>query len=690
MITHVLFVDSDAEALARIKQALEQAGDYEAKVFVTGDAALEYAAQNPPDVAVIAFNLQDMSPEALSTRLRQIRPDLPIVLRAPLETDEDVLQALQPDGILHGNYTTRLLLPLMEEVLQPVPSESAPGGEEDDSELDTRAVPSVDAPAVRQILATTGPDDDVSAFGEVLESIEPGIQATTDDSFKALVDSLSTPEEKPSLPERHSRSLAGLAAPDAGTSEESAAESGDDALFQKLAAEEPPFPTLEDTGTVHDLITITDPDFTENADSEIVDIPEDMIPGFDEAPLSAAEQDLLDALAAIDSAFASESESQQTDQPDQADLIPMPDEIKEQIENGAVPEVSARSGTLPSDNPAEESPAETDVTNTAALAVQLTQHTLDSSAKATVLLHNNTVIASAGDLPESDIETLAQSIDTSQIVAAGSTKIKFASLPDSRVNYMVIATPTVEEMVLMMIFTDEVSLRSIRRQAQALAAALTAPEPEPEEPPQAPEPPVEPPAAEGVSSLYETPAPDPSEELFPLAATEPDETHHGVTGAIETDAETAEPITDQAERHEDEDRGARETVESAPTVDPATLTTYACAWVLRDPDSGFDDELCESLPGWVQEIISARHWMAEQVDVQPDYISAVIGVPPGESPSAVVHALMQETAQRIMAVRPDIAPQPGELWADAYYIVTPGRPLSGEEISNFISFQREN
>ncbi len=82
MITRVLFIDSDANAVARIQDALERTGDYEAAVFSTGQAALEYAAQHPPMVAVIALNLRDITVPTLVVQLRRLQPDLPLIIRA--------------------------------------------------------------------------------------------------------------------------------------------------------------------------------------------------------------------------------------------------------------------------------------------------------------------------------------------------------------------------------------------------------------------------------------------------------------------------------------------------------------------------------------------------------------------------------------------------------------------------------
>ena len=112
--------------------------------------------------------------------------------------------------------------------------------------------------------------------------------------------------------------------------------------------------------------------------------------------------------------------------------------------------------------------------------------------------------------------------------------------------------------------------------------------------------------------------------------------------------------------------------------------------MLRDPESELDNELVAAMPGWLDEVSTDRHWLADQIEAQPDYVSVVINVPPAAVPSEVVDVLKQELGQRILVERPALAASLDQLWADAYYAVAPGRPLTGEEISRFISFQRGN
>ncbi len=729
MITRILFIDSDAEALARIKQALEQAGDYEAKVFVTGQAALEYAIQNPPAVAVISLNVQDIALPALADRLRRIRPGLPLLLRAPAESDESIIQSLAPQGVIRGGYAARRLIALVEDVLKPQPVESGKK-----PAVGPGQAPKADASALRQYLETTELDD-VASFGEILESIEPDshMDEQAEDTFDVLVKSLQTRDEKPSLPLRRriaswaraadQEEAAAAPSPEDSTRPADEAPSGPetDALFQKLAAEEPPLPTLEDTGTVRDLIAVTD--FNDQADSDIVEIPDEMIRDLSEVspvpkrPLDELEEELLEALAAADAPDGSPPPPPDAAvRPQTPELIPMPDDIRAQLEGDVTPVMPAIEpeaaasppGKPPADfdSPPLETSPEGNV-DAARLAVQLTQHTLESSAQATVLLRDDEVIATAGALPDADIAALAEMIDCAAVRADEAIKIKFVSLPETGLNYMAVAAPTVENMVLVMVFTEHMHLRGIRQQAKTLIDALRTTMQERLEEAEAAgwhapgaearALPAALPADEPVpDALHETPAPDPSEQILTVAA-EPEETRHGVTGVIESEGEDAAPALAEAEEPQERDVETREPLETAPAIDPATMVKYACAWILRDPDDELDEEVVKALPNWLDQIITSHYWLAEQIDVQPDYISVVVSVTPGETPSQVVETLMVETARRILAARPDFLPVGGgaaengeaSLWADAYYVIAPGRPLTNEEISNFISYQRQ-
>ena len=408
---------------------------------------------------------------------------------------------------------------------------------------------------------------------------------------------------------------------------------------------------------MRDLIAAADPDLATAAQTAAVDVPDEMIEDAQIRPLDSTEQDLLAALAAVSDEPDASAES-----PASGDLVAMPENVRQAL----------------------NTPVAADLEQAAALAVQLTQHTLAMSAAATMLLRDNRLVTWAGELSELDVRALAETVDCATVLEGGKIKIRYAALRESRDSYMIVAAPTIEDMVLVMILGQHTQVSSIQQQAAVLTEALRETL-EPAAPPV--EPPI--PSNDADSELFftETPAPDASESFFPAAA-EADESALGVTGALEIEGEDAQPVATEAENHSR--AAAREAPELAPQIDPATLVKYTCAWILRDPESELDNELVAAVPGWLDEVSTDRHWLADQIEAQPDYVSVVINVPPAAVPSEVVGILKQELGQRILVERPALAASPEQLWADAYYAVAPGRPLTGEEISRFISFQRGN
>ncbi len=148
---------------------------------------------------------------------------------------------------------------------------------------DTPSVPAVDSDAVRQFLATYHPTGESDTFGDVLEAIDPAVPAAEGEtyapgSFDDLVNSMRADRQHTPLPDRHQQFiefiltggmdtlLTELEKAKTGEFEQVSAEDSEPApqadSFTALAAEEPPLPTLEESGTIGDLmIGVSDSSF---------------------------------------------------------------------------------------------------------------------------------------------------------------------------------------------------------------------------------------------------------------------------------------------------------------------------------------------------------------------------------------------------------------------------------------------
>lgn len=78
MLKRVLVIDDDLFFAVKIESALKKMG-YEAKVFGSGELALEYADTTEIALAIINFGREKLSPLSLSSQLKQLPNPAPIL-----------------------------------------------------------------------------------------------------------------------------------------------------------------------------------------------------------------------------------------------------------------------------------------------------------------------------------------------------------------------------------------------------------------------------------------------------------------------------------------------------------------------------------------------------------------------------------------------------------------------------------
>jgi hypothetical protein len=289
-----------------------------------------------------------------------------------------------------------------------------------------------------------------------------------------------------------------------------------------------------------------------------------------------------------------------------------------------------------------------DVEPAATVAVQLTQVTVNSTARATLLSSADTgeLLASAGSLDEQAIANVLTNITAAWQGAddGGSALVRFihiAKLGD----FLLYSTRTVEAMILSMLFPSETPLRIIRQQARQLIQALeSVPEP----------PPLE---AEAATTLPSRPT-----DLRP-----PDGLREAISDSQEL---TLEAAAEASQPHP-----------QAPIPPPRAegpYTTYAFVWLPQS--STISQDVSDVLVDWLTAIATEHAWQVEGVEVQPTYITVQISIPANETPTATVEILMHDTAARA---------NEQALWADAYYIVAPGRAVTQQEIASFMEYRRD-
>jgi REP element-mobilizing transposase RayT/CheY-like chemotaxis protein len=115
MIAQVVFIHRNIQFAIGIKQALERTGNYEVRVFTSGETAAEALAQQNFQVAVVDFDLPEGG-EAIVRRLRAAQPDLALI--ATPRQPADVIQQLGLQGSIAAAFQARDLIPVIHRALE--------------------------------------------------------------------------------------------------------------------------------------------------------------------------------------------------------------------------------------------------------------------------------------------------------------------------------------------------------------------------------------------------------------------------------------------------------------------------------------------------------------------------------------------------------------------------------------------
>jgi DNA-binding NarL/FixJ family response regulator/REP element-mobilizing transposase RayT len=111
----------------------------------------------------------------------------------------------------------------------------------------------------------------------------------------------------------------------------------------------------------------------------------------------------------------------------------------------------------------------------AQVALNLTQYSLETNACSTILTRGTDVLAFAGELTAYDVEALALEINADWDVSVNDgARIRFVNLQHTGRDYMLYSIRTEGDLTLSLLYDSEVSLRSIRQQANKLVTALKA------------------------------------------------------------------------------------------------------------------------------------------------------------------------------------------------------------------------
>jgi DNA-binding NarL/FixJ family response regulator len=720
MTVKVLIVDPDISFTVPIKRALEISGDYKVNVFASGNAALELLQRDSHDVAILDVNIDDIELPALIEAMRRIQPWL-FVLASPHNPEQtEQLSKLDIQATIPKPYFARQLGPVIRAAAAARARYSKkPSGR--DQELTQLPDLKEDRPGEPQIQ----PDD---TFRRAVDRVQYG-----DTSQMRPVQPESAILEEPPVPENSTvrELVSGQTAPSAATAPvnqsspavaptsipeppapdlagvaEVALEIADDdtvpldELPQTLAERVESLPPedrpvvlpLWVPGESPDQPTLVEPAFTPDDTRRaaragksdkplppmldepafVAEIFDEALPGTPEPSPEPQPEALPESRPKLnlDAVFASglkadqdeelEAETGESANPELDHEIAMsfaslltadepPEEPPSGLDEPSGVQTALAILGVESVGELEKMPDETPETGhaapqidpVAAMALQLTQLTVESAAQVSVLSRDGTLVAMAGLLPDRDIKALLEEVSRAwqdRERGQNAAIFRYIQLPGGS-DFLMYSTPTVESMILTTLFPGDIPLKQIRRQSRQLREVLEK-IPEPSESPAAITQlsrPTDLRPPEGLRDTATEPAPDVAPSAEPPAES------------------TAAPETMRPEE---------------------PYASYAFVWLpAQEP---LTPELAGMVLNWLHGIAGEHFWDIEGAEIQPSYVMVQIGVPASQTPSATVELLKRETAARA---------QRETLWADAYYVITPGRAVTQQEIGNFIAYQ---
>ena len=263
-ITRLLLINKQLSFTVRMKQALEEIGGYSVSPFTAADTALEHLRDNPHDIAVVDFTLPGMSGEAVVAGLRDIQPDLLIVASPDVPEVNDAVAQLRLSGVVDAPCSAREMMPALEkamtlghETLGETAEAPLADNDNETAAIDPMATEFTPKfSSLDSVIITTGGLDPNPGTGTMDLDAGEGEGGELSAQEADLQDSQSIEviltgglsELKPSASAIGDDSLETVEAEDEDD------DTPVDDVFQKLAADEPPVPSLEENGTVSDLM----------------------------------------------------------------------------------------------------------------------------------------------------------------------------------------------------------------------------------------------------------------------------------------------------------------------------------------------------------------------------------------------------------------------------------------------------
>jgi len=515
-ITRIILVSRNVQFAIDVKRALEALGEYSVTAAADVRNAIEEIRENPQHVLLLDTTNLSIAPAMMMDIVRSRQTGIAIVLAPDNPETRELARVSRAKGIVDIPVMARDLIPVLNEAM----------GDFAEALPQTQATPTIDVgedtiyieslvnDLLEEDLALNYTRRRLQASYELLHpSGDTAAETTARNAFELLIEPdeegdtvhyrVVTVEDAGASPTTQLNDVAVDETPIAGSIRgetvgdlaHSLTRDEDFMAERKAMATEPEASGLQDSAAFEEMLSAVLDESTqlENLTLESLfdttrELPGALGTGVVPAWLRQTEQfirepgflsELAESLPPMDSPV----EAGETTMPAEPASPAFEDVVEEretaledETEESSVPPAASSEAT---DSPSAD-PARVPLWSRnsdpvlAQLAVTMTQMMTDLTADATVLTRGDQIVAFSGEMPLERFRALRRVIADDWMAANNQSRIRFVTLPESGMDYMLYSRGSVAEHTLTMVFSGGRPLRDIRRQGDRMRQALDA------------------------------------------------------------------------------------------------------------------------------------------------------------------------------------------------------------------------
>lgn len=702
--TRVLILTSNLRFAMQIAQALERPGAFTVATFTSAENALTYLRENARDVLLLDMTLRGLNPAVFVNQVRAVQSDIAILAMPEKPEIRQLVSELNLQGIVDFSDSARKLVPILK-AAQKKMYEAQP----DTTRMPAQDAEKSDAADIKEKKLFSNIQEDVPT--KMAQSMPLELVLNDEDGETSLQVSQAAPEVQL------------IHDADAAVS-----------IFQRLAAEEPPMPGFEDSATVHDLMAAAaHPDRIKQIVATFNE--EDTSPGAavsEEAAISAEDSRQIPAtliLATTEDSTPLDGFSLEEflrrihDQMRATGLAvqPLPSWVEESEKYVREPDFLPENlPMLDPYEPIEYTPSPT--TPSSAQWIEPAPGELDTEQQEPIsrsrpVTDDDMAATIHAELAEAPAQSHVELPPTEVIVELAEPEIIEPEIaaPEITENYIPPVRPTLPEVVLptpaippgtdprsaqMALVLTQLSLETtaeatvLIKQGEVIGRAGVLPNED-----------IDDIVATFGSGLEAAPTQGRIRFIvLPATGAEYMLYSRGVEGGftlsmIFSGNMPLQAIRRQGKRMADALLAVPEidipVVETRPDetaappeilVDAGVLAPHTYLWLLQNEDAVLDDNTRTELSKRLTTYLRRQGWKVHTLDTGGDYVYLYADVPESKLNREHIRDLMQQSTDIISHVAPQFGT--GNLWADGYLVLLPGRELRADEIQEFIHFMR--